>query len=97
MNTLPSGWMAKSPVATAYLLESGFNINEKLVPQLLNRNGVVWYVLATDEELEEIVFDPFLNYLNRHYGSSAAQERLSLEVLTSKSAGKESWVFFEIN
>jgi hypothetical protein len=94
--SLPMGWLAQSPVRQPYLKSLGFDPSRNVVPQLLKAKDVVWYFLAKSSEVRGGVLDPFMNYLNNHYGEDEGSKRLVPRIQKVKSVGSAVWLFFQV-
>jgi hypothetical protein len=95
--TIPTGWLAQSPVREPYLKSLGFDINSKFVPQLLGRKNVLWYFFASGSQINSAVLDPFMQYLNSHYGDGAGEARLTARIRMSEHVGPLVWLCFYID
>lgn len=94
--TLPSGWLAQSPVRISSLKSAGFNPDQNLVPQLLAQKSVVYYFLAPKNEVNDAVITPFFTYLNNHYGAGAGNAKLVPQLVKRTKVGNHYWWFFHV-
>ena len=96
--SLPTGWLGQSPARDSFLEANGFSKEDPLVPQLLSRRNVYWYFLAKrdDDEINNVVLNPFIRYLNGHYGAGAGHNELIPRILTARDSSSYVWVFFQV-
>lgn len=95
--TIPSGWIAQSPVRDPYLESIGFELDRPFIPQLLTRKNVVFYFMSTKADKNTFVLDPFFYYLNSHYGDGVGAARLTPRILKVQWAGPYFWWFFQVD
>jgi hypothetical protein len=94
-NSIPAGWMIRSPIYYQYLKKLGISNGRELMTYIIDNDKVVLsYYWAEDNQL----VDDFIRFINSHY--APLNKRLALEIVMDKrriSIGEpEGWIFYKI-